>query len=226
MRPVLAGRIQWRVSPDASQKSGPIAGAPVEVAEPEFEPSNLLNGFRVAALVEDHFEQMELTTPKAALELAGAHVDLISRHPRLTGMSCLIPGDVFVPDVALEHAQARPELYDALLLPGGVVNGDDLRGVPEAQNFARALVGQGKPVAMICHAGWLLISAGLVSGRTLTSWPSMRDDFTNAGARWVDRPVMVDGNWISCRKPTDVPAFTRAMLEVFIQHHGAHQRAA
>jgi len=170
-------------------------------------------GLRIAALVDNHFEQIELTGPRAAFENAGAKVDLISRHQQMVGMRHHGLGDTFTADRAL--ANARADDYDALLLPGGVANGDSLRIVPEAQAFARAMVGSGKPVAVICHGGWLLISAGLVRGRTVTSWPTLADDYRNAGARWVDQEVVVDGNWISSRKPDDIPAFSRAALEVF-----------
>ncbi|MGH9486403.1 MAG: type 1 glutamine amidotransferase domain-containing protein [Terriglobales bacterium] len=172
-----------------------------------------LSGFRVAALVEDHFEQIEFTKPKRAFEAALAHVELVSRHPELHAVNHLQPGNTFAADIVL--AEAQPGNFDALFLPGGVVNGDALRIVPEAREFARAMVAAGKPVAVICHGGWLLISSGLVSGRTLTSWPTLQDDYRNAGATWEDREVVVDGNWISSRKPDDIPAFTRAALEVF-----------
>lgn len=178
-----------------------------------------LSGFRVAALVDDHFEQIEYTAPRAAFEAAGARVDLVSPRSRLTGLNHLSPADAFTPDVALDEAAA--DAYDALFLPGGVVNGDHLRMVEAARQFARDLVWHSKPVAVICHGGWLLISAGLVQGRTVTSWPSLQDDYRNAGARWVDEPVVTDGNWVSSRKPDDIPVFSRAAIAVFSasQHH-------
>lgn len=182
-----------------------------------------LAGLRVAALVDDHFEEVELTEPKRALERAGARVDIISRRERLTAMRHDHPGDEFRRDVALDRA--RPEDYDALLLPGGVMNGDSLRIVPAAQQFARAMVDTGKPLAVICHGGWLLISAGLARGRTLTSWPTLQDDYRNAGAKWVDEPVVVDNDWVSSRKPDDIPAFVRETIRVFAQH-GRQERAA
>lgn len=174
-----------------------------------------LAGRRVAALVDDRFEEVELTEPKAALEHAGAKVDIISRHRHMTAMRHHDVGDRFDADVAL--GEARPEQYDALLLPGGVANGDRLRIIPEAQEFARAIVAQGKPVAVICHGGWLLISSGLVRNRTMTSWPTLQDDYRNAGAHWVDREVVVDGNWVSSRKPDDIPAFSSALIELLAQ---------
>lgn len=172
-----------------------------------------LSGFRVAAVVEDNFEQVEFTKPKAAFEAALAHVDLISRHTQLHGWNHHERANEFQANVVL--ADADPAEYDALFLPGGVMNGDALRMVPEAQAFARAMVEQDKPVAVICHGGWLLISAGVVAGRTVTSWPTLQDDYRNAGAKWEDREVVVDGNWVSSRKPDDIPAFARAAMEVF-----------
>ncbi len=174
-----------------------------------------LQGFRVAALVDDRFEQVELTKPRAALEKEGAQVDLISSHGRLTGMKHDDPGDSFQRDVALNRA--RVDSYDAVLIPGGVINADRLRVQPEAQQFARGMVEQEKPVAVICHGGWLLISAGLVRGRTMTSWPSLQDDYRNAGANWVDQEVVVEGNWVSSRKPDDIPAFNREMVRIFAE---------
>ncbi len=175
-------------------------------------PTLELGGVRVAALVDDRFEELELTGPKTAFEAAGARVDIVSRHTQLTAMRHHAVGGTYRPDVALRDA--RPEDYDALLLPGGVANGDSLRIVPAAQRFAQGIVAAGKPVAVICHGGWLLISAGLVGGHTLTSWPTLQDDYRNAGATWVDQEVVVEGNWISSRKPDDLPAFTRAAIDV------------
>lgn len=176
-------------------------------------PTNDLSGFRIAALLDNYFEQVELTGPKTAFENAGARVDIISRNPQPQGMNHHERGDTFHTDVPL--ADARAENYDALLLPGGVANGDSLRIVPEAQRFAKAMVGRDKPVAVICHGGWLLISSNLVRDRTLTSWPTLQDDYRNAGAKWEDKEVVVDGNWVSSRKPADIPAFNRAAIEAF-----------
>ncbi len=184
--------------------------------------THALSGMRIAALVDDRFEQVELTGPKQAFEAAGAKVDIVSRLPRLQGLHHTELGDHFARDVDL--ALAQPETYDALLLPGGVVNADSLRLVPEAQRFVRAMAEHNKPIAVICHGGWLLISAGLVRNRTLTSWPSLQDDFRNAGAHWKDQEVVVDGNWVSSRKPADIPAFAAAALGVFAR--ARQQRAA
>jgi protease I len=170
-----------------------------------------LDGLTVAILVSDLFEQVELTEPRRALLDAGAKAPIVSAHgPRVRGMHHDKPGDSFEVDVEL--ARARPADYDALLLPGGTMNADALRMEEAAQRFAQAMQEAGKPIAVICHGPWLLVSAGLVPGRTLTSWPSLQDDIRNAGGTWVDREVAVDANWVSSRKPADLPAFNREML--------------
>ena len=181
-----------------------------------------LRGCRVAVLVDDLFEQAELEEPLNALRAAGAVAHVVSpKGPQVTGMHHDRKGDSFRVDVPLD--QARPEDYDALVLPGGVVNADALRIQPAAQAFARAIDQAGKPLAVICHGGWLLVSAGLVKGRTLTSWPTLQDDLRNAGATWVDREVVSDRNWTSSRKPADLPAFNRTFIEALHQAHaGAH----
>ena len=166
---------------------------------------------KIAILVDDLFEQAELAEPKKALEAAGATVHIVSpKGPKVTGMKHHDRGDSFDVDVPL--AQANPDDYDGLVLPGGVVNADTLRTNPAAQGFAQAFDRVGKPIAVVCHGPWLLISAGLASGRTLTSWPSLQDDLRNAGATWVDREVVSDGNWTSSRKPDDLPAFSREFI--------------
>ena len=170
-----------------------------------------LSKMKIAILVDDLFEQAELAEPKKALEAAGATVHIVSpKGPKVTGMKHHDKGDSFDVDVPLDRA--NPEDYDGLVLPGGVVNADTLRTNPAAQAFAKAFDGAGKPIAVVCHGPWLLISAGLAAGRTLTSWPSLRDDLRNAGAQWVDREVVSDGNWTSSRKPDDLPAFNREFI--------------
>jgi len=170
-----------------------------------------LNDIRIAILVDDLFEQPELEEPRKALEAAGATVDIVSpKGPTVTGMKHHDKGDAFDVDVPLAHA--NPDDYDGLVLPGGVVNADTLRTDPAAQGFAQAFDRAGKPIAVVCHGPWLLISAGLAAGRTLTSWPSLQDDLRNAGATWVDREVVADGNWTSSRKPDDLPAFNREFI--------------
>ena len=170
-----------------------------------------LDGLKVAILVDDLFEQPELAEPKKALEAAGATVHIVApKGPTVTGMKHHDKGDTFGVDVLLD--QARPQDYDGLVLPGGVVNADTLRTNGAAQAFAKAFDAASKPIAVVCHGPWLLVSAGLAAGRTLTSWPSLQDDLRNAGATWVDREVVCDGNWTSSRKPDDLPAFNRAFI--------------
>lgn len=170
-----------------------------------------LNDKKIAILVDDLFEQSELAEPKKALEAAGATVHIISsRGPKVTGMKHHDKGDSFLVDVQLD--QAKPDDYDGLVLPGGVVNADTLRTSEAAQAFAKAFDAASKPIAVVCHGAWLLVSAGLAAGRTLTSWPSLKDDLRNAGATWVDREVVSDGNWTSSRKPDDLPAFNREFI--------------
>ena len=170
-----------------------------------------LNEMHIAILVDDQFEQAELAEPKMALEAAGVTVHIVSpKGPKVTGMKHDQKGDAFDVDVPLDRA--NPEDYDGLVLPGGVINADALRMVEAAQDFARAIDKAGKPLAVVCHGAWLLVSAGLVAGRTLTSWPSLQDDLRNAGATWVDREVVSDGNWTSSRKPDDLPAFDDAFI--------------
>jgi protease I len=170
-----------------------------------------LDGLKIAILVDDLFEQAELAEPKKALEAAGATVHIVSpKGPEVTGMRHHEKGDSFPVDVPL--AQAKPEDYDGLVLPGGVINADALRMAEPARRFVRAFDQPAKPIAVVCHGPWLLISAGLASGRTLTSWPSLQDDLRNAGATWVDREVVSDGNWTSSRKPDDLPAFNREFI--------------
>ena len=170
-----------------------------------------INQMKIAILVDDLFEQAELAEPRKALAAAGATVHIVSpKGPKVTGMKHHDKGDSFAVDVPLERARA--EDYDGLVLPGGVVNADTLRTNAAAQKLAQAFDRAGKPIAVVCHGPWLLISAGLAAGRTLTSWPSLQDDLRNAGATWVDREVVCDGNWTSSRKPDDLPAFNREFI--------------
>ena len=170
-----------------------------------------LDRLKVAILVDDLFEQSELAEPKHALEEAGATVHVVSpKGPTVTGMQHDKRGDSFNVDVPL--AQAKPQDYDGLVLPGGVINADSLRMIDAAQRFAKEIEAEGKPLGVICHGGWLLVSAGLVKGRTMTSWPSLQDDIRNAGGTWIDREVVSDRNWTSSRKPADLPAFDQAFI--------------
>lgn len=174
--------------------------------------SQNLNGKRIAILVTDGFEQVELTGPREALEQAGATTEILSRETgEITGWNHTTPADRFPVDRAF--ASANMDDYDAVLLPGGVVNGDAIRLDDQAKALVRRAAETGKPIAVICHGGWILGSAGLVKGRTMTSWPSLADDLRNAGAQWVDQPVVVDGNLISSRKPDDIPAFNQAFID-------------
>ena len=175
---------------------------------------NQLNGLRVAIIVADDFEQAELTEPKKALDQAGATTKIISTHPgQVTGMNHDVKADTFNVDMTLD--QANPNDFDALMLPGGALNADTLRMVPKARQFAQEFQRAGKPMAVICHAPWLLVSSGLVRGRTLTSYYTIQDDIRNAGGNWVDQEMVRDGNWVTSRSPKDLPAFNPAMIQLF-----------
>jgi len=189
-----------------------------------------LNGKKIAILVENGFEQVEMTKPREALEDAGAEADLISPEKgKVQGMQHDEKGDSFSVDIVLK--QANPDDYDGLLLPGGVANPDKLRANPDAVKFVKSFVDAGKPIAAICHGPWTLIEAGATKDRTMTSWPSLKTDLRNAGANWVDREVVVDRGLVTSRKPDDIPAFNRKMIEEFGEgNHGpglsrSHQEA-
>ena len=186
-----------------------------------------LNGVKVAILVTDGFEQVEMTEPRRALDQAGAQTRLVSpKTGRVKAWKFTEWGDDFPVDVPL--AQARAEDFDAILLPGGVINPDKLRMDENAVLFAQAFLDAGKPVASICHGPWTLIETGKVRGRRLASWPSLRTDIENAGAQWVDQEAVVDGNLVTSRKPDDIPAFNREMITLFGRTRGgqAPQAAA
>lgn len=173
-----------------------------------------LNGKKVAILVADGFEQVELTEPQRALEEAGAETMIVSpAQGKVKGWNHTEWGDELPVDLALGEAEAQD--FDALLLPGGVLNPDKLRRNPKALQFVRAFFDAGKPVAAICHGPWTLIDAGVAQGRQMTSYETIQMDLKNAGVRWVDREVVVDGNLVTSRKPDDIPAFNQAMIEVF-----------
>ena len=170
-----------------------------------------LNGLKVAILVAEGFEQVELEQPREALDMAGAQTQIVSpATSRVQGWNHFDKGALLEVNVPLE--QARAQDFDALVLPGGVANPDQLRVLPKAVQFVRAFFDAGKTVAAICHGPWILIDAGVVRGREITSWPSLRADLSNAGAQWVDREVVVDKGLISSRKPADIPAFNRELL--------------
>lgn len=166
---------------------------------------------RIAILATDGFEQSELMEPRRLLKEAGFRVDVVSpKDGEIRGWNKKEWGDTVPVDVAL--AQASPDDYDALVLPGGQMNPDNLRMKPEAVDFVRAFAGSDKPLAAICHAPWLLVEAGAVEGRQVTSWPSLKTDLGNAGAQWQDAAVVTDGNLITSRKPDDIPQFTEAVV--------------
>jgi protease I len=173
-----------------------------------------LSGLRVAALVTDGFEEVELVEPVAVLQQVGAHVEVISpRGGTVQAFRHLDKGRTVPVDRLLHDVQ--PEDYNALLLPGGALNADALRTLPEVQAFVRSFQDADRPMAIICHAPWLLVSAGLVRGRRLTSYHTIQDDIRNAGGEWLDQEVVEDGNWVTSRQPSDLPAFNRAMLQLF-----------
>jgi protease I len=173
-----------------------------------------LPGLHVAVLLTDGFEQMEFTEPRSVLEQQGAIIKIIStQHGKVQGVHHDQPGDEFAVDMTFDEAD--PMDFDAVLLPGGKVNGDRIRNVEAAQRFVQYIDQHGKPIAAICHGGWLLATAGLVEGRTLTSWPSLQNDIRSAGGNWVDQEAVVDGNLVTSRKPADIPAFNQKLVEVF-----------
>ncbi|MDY0937763.1 type 1 glutamine amidotransferase domain-containing protein [Pseudomonas viridiflava] len=174
--------------------------------------SNALNGKRIAILVTDGFEQVELTGPKKALEQAGATVEILSSQDgNVKGWNHDKPADDFPVDGTFKAANASN--YDGIVLPGGVQNSDTIRLDSDAQQIVKDASASGKPLAVICHGGWLLISAGLVKGKTMTSFKTLKDDLVNAGANWVDQEVVTDGKLISSRQPDDIPAFNSKLIE-------------
>ena len=174
--------------------------------------ANNLEGKKIAILATNGFEQAELLEPRKALDEQGAKTQVISpQKDKIKGWNEKDWGQEVNVDVTLDSA--NPADYDALLLPGGVMNPDKLRMEPKAVQFARHFIDSGKPVAAICHGPWLLIEAGVVRGRTLTSWPSLQTDIRNAGGKWVDQEVVVDEGLVTSRKPADIPAFNRKMIE-------------
>jgi protease I len=176
-----------------------------------------LKGLRVAVLAADGFEQVELTRPVKRLKGEGAQVELISLHPgSIRGMNLMVPGKKVSVDTTLREVKAAD--YDALLLPGGFINPDLLRQSELALEFVRDFERLGLPIAVICHGPWLLVSADLVRGRRLTSWPGIRDDIHNAGGLWVDAPMVRDDTWVSSRGPRDLLEFEKGMVALFSQH--------
>ena len=175
-----------------------------------------LQGVRVAIICTDLFEQSEMTDPRRALDEAGAKTVLIApKEGKVQGVKHFDKADTFAVDLKLDDA--NPAQSDALLLPGGAMNADALRMEQKAQEFVRAIDQAGKPIAVICHGPWLLVSSGLTRGRTMTSYHTIQDDIRNSGGNWVDREVVRDRNWLSSRQPTDIPAFNREMINLFAE---------
>ncbi|HEY8470164.1 MAG TPA: type 1 glutamine amidotransferase domain-containing protein [Longimicrobiales bacterium] len=180
-----------------------------------------IQGKRVAILATNGVEQVELTEPRKALEQAGAHTELVSPEAgKIRAWNFTEWGDEFDVDVTLDAA--NPDDYDALMLPGGVMNPDKLRLNEKAVAFVRAFFDQGKPIAAICHAPWMLAEADVVRGRRVTSYPSLKTDLRNAGAEWIDEEVVTDHGIVTSRGPDDIPAFNRKMIEEIGE--GRHER--
>jgi protease I len=184
-----------------------------------------LDGLKVAILATDGFEQSELLEPRKALDAAGADTQVISpKDGTLRGWNHKEWGREVAVDQALEGAD--PEEYDALLLPGGVMNPDTLRTVPAAVAFVKAFFDAKKPVAAICHGPWTIVEAGSAKGYKMTSWPSLQTDIRNAGGEWVDQEVVVDDNLVTSRKPDDLAAFNRETVKLFGQSRVQDKRAS
>lgn len=181
-------------------------------------PSAALRGKKVAMLMTDGVEQVEYTEPRSFLEQHGAQVVLVSPKPegsQIQGVNHLVPGNHF--RVEMDVRDARSAEFDALVLPGGVANPDRLRLSTDAIAFIREFARENKPIAAICHGPWPLIDAGIAQDKRMTSWPSLKEDLRNAGAEWIDAPVVVDGKLVTSRKPDDIPAFDQALLQVMTQ---------
>jgi protease I len=183
----------------------------------------LLEGLDVAILATDGVEKVELTLPRLALEEAGAETVLIAPRAQIQSMRHDMRDERFATDVLLEDA--HPEEFDAVLLPGGALNADKLRMEMGAREFVQHLDAAGAPIAAICHAPWLLVSANLVRGRRLTSYYTLQDDIRCAGGVWEDREVLVDRNWVTSRRPDDIPAFNREMRTLFAKRRAAGRPA-
>lgn len=184
--------------------------------------ANELQGKRIAFLATNGVEQVELTEPRQALEQAGAQVELLSLEPgEIQGVNHLDKGDTFLVDRVVSEASASE--YDGLVLPGGVANPDFLRVDSNAVRLVREFAEAGKPIGAICHGPWTLVEAGVVSGRTLTSWPSLQTDIRNAGGTWVDETVHTDQGLVTSRNPDDIPAFNAKLIEEFAEGHHSEQ---
>lgn len=187
--------------------------------------ASTLQGKRIAILATDGFEQVELLEPRRALDEAGAITEVVSpKEGKIKGWNHKEWGNEVPVDVPLRSARAHD--YHTLLLPGGVMNSDHLRMQPEAVALVKHFVDSNKPIAAICHAPWILIEADAVRGYMMTSWPSVKTDLRNAGANWVDKEVVVDGQFVTSRKPEDIPAFSREMIRLFAEGHPQSVRPA
>jgi protease I len=183
--------------------------------------ANLLQGKKVAVLATEGFEQVELLEPRKALEAEGAQTVVVSpMKDKIRGWNHTEWGQEVKVDLALDSA--KPSDFDALLLPGGVMNPDKLRTNEKAVQFVKSFFDAGKPVAAICHGPWTMVEADVVRGRTLTSWPSLKTDIRNAGGEWVDQEVCTDHGLVTSRKPDDIPAFNKKMIEEFAE--GKHSK--
>jgi len=185
-----------------------------------------LQGKKVAILAADMFERVELEKPRKALEDAGAEIEVVSiSGGEIQGFDHFDPANKVKVDKTVEEVSAGD--YDALLIPGGVGNPDQLRGDENAVHFVREFAESGKPMAVICHGPWMLVESGVARGRTLTSWPTLQTDIRNAGGNWVDEEVVVDDGIVTSRKPDDIPAFNEKMIEEFCEgSHGRREVAA
>ena len=176
--------------------------------------AQMLKGKKVAILAADMFERVELEEPRKALEEAGADVEVVSlEEGEIKGFDHFDPANTVKVDRTVE--EVSPDDYDALVIPGGVGNPDQLRGDENAVSFVREFHRSGKPMAVICHGPWVLVESGVVRGKRVTSWPTLETDIRNAGGDWTDEEVVVDGNLVTSRKPDDIPAFNREMLRIF-----------
>ncbi len=186
---------------------------------------NNLQGLRVAIIATDLFEEAELIEPRKALDAAGARTEVISPKG---GEIQAVQHDKKTQKVKVDRTldSVSADQFDAILLPGGAMNADALRIERKAQEIVRHANESNKPVAVICHGGWLLVSAGLLQGRKMTSYKTIQDDIRNAGATWVDEQVVRDGNWVSSRQPSDIPAFNREMISLFSAARNQQNRAA
>ena len=184
-----------------------------------------LHGMKVAILIADGFEQVEMTEPRKALIEAGADTSVVSLKPGgVRGWKFTEWGEDFPVDITVERAD--PAVFDALLLPGGVINPDTLRMIPKAVSFAKHFFDANKPVASICHGPWMVIETGAARGRRVASWPSLKTDLRNAGAEWVDEAAVRDGKLVTSRNPGDIPVFNREMIALFGSARTAAQHAA